>query len=182
VTAVGHVPEERAVTLRASAPATLDVVMRRGTALSASVTTERFTERFLSEIEARRRQGAGLIRTHEQLAHYPQMASTLADVPGVRVQHSGGRWNVRFMRLDPLNGCEPKIYLDGTLLNPDRPGSQQTGGSGATEYLGAFAPTDIAAMEIYQNGALAPQQYVSGINMCGVLLVWTKQHARMPVK
>ena len=37
-------------------------------------------------------------------------------------------------------------------------------------------------MEVYQNGALAPQQYVSGINMCGVLLVWTKQHARMPVK
>ncbi|GLC23552.1 carboxypeptidase regulatory-like domain-containing protein [Roseisolibacter agri] len=182
VTAVGHVPEERTVTLRAGTPASLDVVMRRGTALSASVTTAKFTEQFFSEIEARRKQGAGLIRTHEQLAHYPQMASTLADVPGVRVQHAGGRWNVRYMRLDPINGCEPQIYLDGTLLNPERPGSQQSGGSGATEFLGAFAPTDIAAIEVYQNAALAPQKYVNGINMCGVLLVWTKQHARMPVK
>ncbi|MGZ8468072.1 MAG: carboxypeptidase regulatory-like domain-containing protein [Gemmatirosa sp.] len=182
VTAVGHVPETREVTLRADATATLDVVMRRGVALAASVTTAKFTERFFSEIEARRLRGVGTIRTHEQLATYPQLSSTLADIPGVRVQHSGGRWIVRYMRLNPLSGCEPQIYLDGTLLNPQGPDGQQPGGTAATDFLGALAPTDVAAMEVYQNGALAPPQYVTGMNMCGVLLVWTKSYARMPVQ
>jgi hypothetical protein len=184
VSAIGYLPERRTLPLRADEPAAVAVLLRRGSALAATVVRARFTERFFSELDERRRTGAGTIRTHEELARYPQLSSALRDVVGVRVVHtSGNRWQVRFRRgPDPFGGCEPQIYLDGMHLNPERPGSQGSGDGGATDMLAGLAVGDIAAMEVYLSTSDAPQKYVNQPSMCGVLLVWTQWYARLPAR
>ena len=184
VSAIGYLPERRTLSLRTEEPAAVAVLLRRGSALAATVVRARFAERFFSELDERRRAGRGTIRTHEELARYPQVSSALRDVAGVRVVHtSSNRWQVRFRRgPDPLGGCEPQIYLDGMHLNPERPGSQGSGESGATDMLAGLAVGDIAAMEVYLDGSAAPQRYVNQMSMCGVLLVWTKWYAQLPAR
>ncbi|MDF1505710.1 carboxypeptidase-like regulatory domain-containing protein, partial [Roseisolibacter sp. H3M3-2] len=180
-TAVGHLPARAQVALLAEDANEVALVLRRGTVLAAAVTTERFTEAFLAEVEQRKLLGVGTIRTSEVLERYPQVSSTLRDIPGVRVEHGmGNRWRVRLTRTNPPFGCEPQIYLDGLLLNPERASGRAD--PDATDMLQVLAPTDLVAIEVYHNGASAPQRYASGMSRCGVMLVWTKAYARMPVR
>ncbi len=70
----------------------------------------------------------------------------------------------------PSCACYTQVYLDGRLLNTERP----------TEPFDAntLPLDDIAGVELYASAASTPGRYSSPNAICGVMLVWTRRRRR----
>jgi hypothetical protein len=91
----------------------------------------------------------------------PQIVSDLFyNQPSMQVLYGGA--GVRRIIINRGGGCDPDIYIDGSLA-----------GGGAID---ASRPEHIEGIEVYV-GAFTPIQYKSRTD-CGVILVWTRQGRR----
>ena len=87
------------------------------------------------------------------------LADLLRGIPRVQVVGDGLGGSTVVFRGGIQGTCEPRIMVDGIEV---------IGGS----IEGAMAVEDIIAVEVYAGVASAPMEY-SGLNNCGVLLIWT---------
>jgi len=91
----------------------------------------------------------------------PQNVSDLFyNQPSIQVLYGGA--GVRRIIVNRSGGCDPSIYIDGSL--------------GAGAGVDAIRPEHVEGIEIYV-GAYTPIQYKSRTD-CGVILLWTRQGRR----
>ena len=133
--------------------------------------------------------------TREDLEHR-DVVSNFRRIPGVRVLLIGSSgYGVRVARGISLRPCGPPLmYWNGALITaPSSPGTRSgdegAGGGAGEAYwesigLGAFQrlqdfPRDlIEGIEVYRSGITAPAQYRMVDDICGVILVWTRDRRR----
>lgn len=81
------------------------------------------------------------------------------------------------------HGCGPHVYIDGVRVT-HLPRRQSGGGGGdrpmtpeieAAQAVNMVAPSNIAALEVYDGPANIPPQYLDSDARCGVILIWTKR-------
>jgi len=137
---------------------------------------------------AERKKGAGVARfitaAEIEPLHASRASQVLETVPSIyvqRVDSQGQRWGI-FGRSPKGGFCAATIYLDGVRLgktdesSTDRRGRTTVRDTGVPidEYV---TPLDIAGVEIYARGLLAPPQFQAALNQdltCAVILIWTK--------
>jgi hypothetical protein len=177
VSALGYVPVRHVVQLAAAGPTELEVVLRRAQLLATVNVRAEAARRFQDDLVERKRVGFGTVRTQAEIAQYPQIEAALRTIPNLTVTATRG--NVFALRMDRVatlggNGCTPQVFIDGMLQNYEN-GSGSVGD--ATMQLAMLAPRDVAGIEVYQDPNRAPLRYRTQLNMCGVVLVWTRWYA-----
>lgn len=116
-------------------------------------------------------QGGQFITEDELRKHDNQkLSSMIRRLSGVTIQcpRTGARRNECWAISNHLlasrgqSSCPLQVYLDGTwTLDND---------------LEKLAVSDFAGIELYAGGASVPPQYNKTNNICGVLLLWTREH------
>jgi hypothetical protein len=188
VRAVGYDPIRRRVELVPGEPvvATFTLEKSRVTLDTVRVIAGRKLPPDVEAIERRWRRGLGIIldgaTVRERASNY--ITSALFSIPGVQLGTRDGFGNAVYLR-GAGGACIPTIFLDGYRLQtsaPQRgPALFQFGATRPMEepsYLSLdelVSPQDVAAMEVYVRPAQRPAEF-TGIEDCGVLVVWTRQY------
>lgn len=73
----------------------------------------------------------------------------------------------------PSCSCFAQIYVDGRLMNPERPTEPYD--------LNTLVPEELAGVEFYATPASTPGRYSNLNSKCGVMLVWTRRD-QMPAR
>jgi hypothetical protein len=162
--------------------AMLDSVMVRSSRVKAP-TLVGFEER-MSE----RKRGAGVAHfitaADIEPLHAPRASQILETVPSIivqRVDNKGMRFGV-FGRSPKGGLCPATVYLDGVRLGKTDESSVDRRGRTTVRDIGApvdeyVSPPEIAGIEVYARGLLAPPQFQAPLNQdltCAVVLIWTK--------
>jgi hypothetical protein len=137
--------------------------------LDAMVVTAARTKRNPAVADAvrRHRTGLGVLLLEDQLKGRLSMQALIEGLSGVRTEMSNGGTNdqwVAYMRLG-TGECVARIYVDGHEQDYD--------------YLQAMHPDEVAALEVFVRGAVAPL-FTSGHSIfgrednCGSIVLWTK--------
>lgn len=123
--------------------------------------------------------GIGTYLTAAQIdkMHPLETKDIFRHVAGVSVEKLQNTYVVRSTRgVQTINGdaCTAgmAVVLNGAILNNTLNGDTPTNFAGATGVLDAIAPHDIAAIEIYKDGAETPANLQD--SECGIIYVWTK--------
>jgi hypothetical protein len=66
--------------------------------------------------------------------------------------------------------CKPTYFVDGMAWDRREPPIDYPGGIGKS---GAYATSDVVAIEVYETGVLRPPRF-SGDPRCGAIVIWTK--------
>ena len=113
----------------------------------------------------RQRFGVGRLLLEDQIKNVPTFESLLQNVSGLRVvaNENGGPW-VALMRRG-IGECVARPFLDGREVDYD--------------VVSMLRPKDIAALEVFVHGALAPvftsvRSIYGRDETCGVILIWEK--------
>ena len=185
VRAVGFEPQRLPVQLRPGEATNVKVSLATsGTQLdTVRVTAGRNLPAQVERIESRWKQGSGVIMDGATIRERTSTALTTAlwNVPGVRLGNRLGSGNTVIMR--GLNGreCFPRIFLDGysitTGVTVTRDRNPNLDGVVEPSLDEIVAPTDVLAMEVYDNPMKVPPEYYSRGD-CGVVLVWTRYALR----
>lgn len=138
--------------------------MERITTLGAvRITASHWQQRMINELADRMAKGHGQFRDATQLAGRASIQSAFAGLRGVQSVESigrgsdvGGVW----MGISKLRRCRATIYIDGYRETD------------ATR-LNMLRPQDIAMLEVYDPGNVAPYPFWTGGD-CGVIVIWTK--------
>ena len=95
------------------------------------------------------------------------MSAAFASVPGVTVQNvrANGRLFNLFLPSTGTAQCLAMLQVDG-IQQFDH------------EILGTLQPTDIAAIEVYQQRLTVPTELMRTDQKCGLVAVWTKRAFR----
>lgn len=160
------------------------------------VEIERWVSPRLEGFYRRLNRAQGHYITREDLEHR-DVVGNFRRIPGARVLLIGSTgYGIRVARGISLRPCGPPLmYWNGALITaPSGPGGRSgdggIGGGGAGEAywesigLGAFQrlqdfPRDlIEGIEVYRSGITAPAQYRMVDDICGVILVWTRDRRR----
>jgi hypothetical protein len=64
-------------------------------------------------------------------------------------------------------GCYALVYVDGHLMNTQRPTEPYD--------INSIAPERIEGVEWYASGAQTPAQYATLNSTCGVMAIWTRR-------
>jgi hypothetical protein len=162
--------------------ALLDSVMVRTTRVKAP-TLAGFEERM-----AERKKGAGVARfitaSEIETLHASRSTQIFENVPSIQVQrvdNKGERFGI-FGRSPKGGLCPATIYLDGIRLGKTDESSTDRRGRTTVRDVGApvdeyVSPPEIAGIEVYARGLLAPPQFQAPLNQdltCAVVLIWTK--------
>lgn len=180
VRAVGYEPQRLPLVLRPGEVTTVHVALAKsGTILdTVRVLAGREVPKQVERIEARWKQGLGLIMDAATIRERTSttITSALWNVPGIRLGPRIGPGSTILMR--GMNGqeCQPRIFLDGysvssgvTLTTARNPNLQGFVEPSIDEIV---VPSDVLALEVYDNALRVPPEYYSG-GGCGVVLVWT---------
>lgn len=81
-------------------------------------------------------------------------------VPGMVVDSKGRIYSIRGYQRAQGKGAQVMVYLDGVVMD--------------SEFITQLNPNDVAAIEFYKSGTVAPMQFGGAKSSVGVLLVWTK--------
>lgn len=135
-----------------------------------------------------RKRGAGVARFMTagdiEPLHASRASQVLENVPSIvvqRVDNKGMRFGV--FGHSPKGGlCPATIYLDGIRLGTADDQSVDRRGRTTVRDVGVpideyVAPVEIAGIEVYARGLLAPPQFQAPTNhdlACAVVLIWTK--------
>lgn len=128
----------------------------------------------------RMRTGIGTYLTAAQIARFHSLntADIFRHVAGVAVEGFAHTSVVRSTRgVQTINGdaCTTgmAVVIDGTPMNTTiSSAGSSTNLAGATGALDAVSPSDIAAIEIYKDGAETPASLAD--SECGVIYIWTR--------
>lgn len=116
------------------------------------------------QFEERRRLGFGSYLDSTAISQRATISAALQGLPGVIVQNAssnGRRFNISLYSAG-LGNCLANIMVDGI---------QQTD----SEILNTFAPTDFAAIEVYQQRGSVPTELLRPNQTCGLVAFWTKR-------
>jgi hypothetical protein len=145
------------------------LTLARAQLLDAMVVTAERTRRNAAVADAvrRHRTGLGVLLLEEQLRGRLSMQALIEGLSGVRIEMtnpgSSNLW-VAYMRLG-AGECVARIFVDGHEQDYD--------------YLQAMHPDEVAALEVFVRGAVAPL-FTSGHSIfgrednCGSIVIWTK--------
>jgi hypothetical protein len=137
---------------------------------------------------AARKRGAGVAHfitaADIEPLHASRASQLLETVPSIQVQRvdaKGQRFGI-FGRSPKGGLCPATIYLDAVRLGNTDESSVDRRGRSTVRDIGApvdeyVSPLDIAGIEVYGRGLLAPPQFQAALNQdlaCAVVLIWTK--------
>ena len=168
---IGFAPQQIPVHLASRMPTSVSVVLEKPVRMldAVRVSARTLYNRRQSEIEQRRRRGAGHFIMREELERSAasRVTDVLRRVPGVRVYPGQGGDFVAFARGASTSGpCRPTVYLDGHRL-------------GTSENLDFLATVgSLEAIEVYTGAAQAPVEYWGG--GCGAIVLWTRVQPSVP--
>jgi hypothetical protein len=115
----------------------------------------------LAEFWARKAKGFGRFITRDDIQarggiHFVDLVRSS---PGVMIQNSRGRPEIRFSR-NGVRDCPPQYWLDGIPL--ERGSADE------------FYPDNVEAIELYSSPATTPPQYSTRSMACGTIIVWSR--------
>lgn len=99
-----------------------------------------------------------------------RVSQLIADVPGVRLDCSGGRGCAVVSGTLPACG-ELSVYIDGTVVI--RTG-ESTGNPRPMRIDDFVHPSDVAGVEVYTGPASLPAEFSGSTGRCGAVVIWTK--------
>lgn len=119
------------------------------------------------QIEERRRQGFGSFQDSTDIGKRGTLSASFAMMPGVTVENvrANGRLFNLYLPSTGTGPCLAMLMVDG-IQQFDH------------EILGAFAPGEIAAIEVYQQRLTVPTELMRSDAKCGLVAVWTKRALR----
>lgn len=166
VAAVGYNPASASVDVFADDTATVTLSTYRLTALdtmrvraaSASGNVR------LLQFEERRRQGYGSFMDSTQIGRRATLSAAFQGMPGVTVaqRSANGRNFDIYLYSTGMGNCLANLMVDG-LQQPD------------SQILNTISPSDIAAIEVYQQRTTIPTELLRAQQTCGLVVVWTKR-------
>jgi hypothetical protein len=183
---LGYAKRTDSITLRGGAVHDVEIALGRQAIalapLAVSVRSGWLEARGFYEREQSASGGHFFTREEIDARRTQALTDLLAEVPGVRLHYlDAGRKHVRFGRgatndipaFDPrqaraLPGCEPDLYLDGTLFRERIP---RDGTENRVDGFDIIEASQVEGIEVYI-GANTPLQYQ---HSCGVILVWTRR-------
>jgi len=119
-------------------------------------------------------QGFGHFITPEELdaRQSVEVSDLLRDIPGLKVERTVFGTRVRFPKLDvPGDFCDPRLYVDGTLISQPSPFNAET--LGGTYLDPVVNLSEIGGMEVHTRSAGLPLAFRGTQGGCGVILIWT---------
>ena len=122
----------------------------------------------LEDITRRVAMGIGDFVTSDEFAArgYPSFGQFLRGQPGIRIQ--GGVPVFRDAASLSRGPCAPTFYVDGVKLRS----------WGLTSELSTL---DLELVELYRGSASTPAEYVDSDSRCGVVVLWTRRGADLPL-
>lgn len=166
VAAVGYNPSSTAVDVFADDTATVTLTTYRLTALdtmrvraaSASGNLR------LMQFEERRRQGFGSFMDSTLISQRATLSAAFQGMPGVTIgqRSANGRQFDIYLYSTGMGNCLANIMVDG-LQQPD------------SQILNTIFPSDIAAIEVYQQRTTVPTELLRAQQSCGLVVIWTKR-------
>ena len=164
VRAVGFLPQQLAVDLRAGREATVDVRLAERVRSLAPSVVRGDARRGMAGFLERAALGHGHFVTPAMIAERGTRTVTdlLRTVPMLRLRPSDGHGTIISMRgaLPPHGDCAPAVYVDGTYI--------LDGGFELERYVAA---AELGGIEVYSSASVPPE-YQRG--MCGSILIWTR--------
>jgi hypothetical protein len=130
--------------------------------LDSMVTTSSPVRRRLAQdVADRKKLGLGYFRDSTELENRFTLSGVLREFPATTISENSGKI-VPMFPSDNGGLCFANIWIDRVPADP--------------ELLGALHPYDIAAIEVYPHGLMAPAEFViRGAGApCGAVVVWTK--------
>lgn len=166
VAAVGYNPASAAVDLFADDTATVTLSTYRLTALDTmKVRAASAAGNFrLQQFEERRRQGYGSVMDSTQIGRRATLSAAFQGMPGVTIEQrsaNGRRFDI-YLYSTGMGNCLANIMVDG-MQQPD------------SDILATMSPSDIAAIEVYQQRTTVPTELLRAQQTCGLVVVWTKR-------
>lgn len=165
-TAVGFNPVSSSVDVFADDTAQVTLATYRLTALDTMrVRAASANGRLrILEFEGRRRQGYGTYLDSTTISKRATISAALQGAPGVIIQNqsSNGRRFDIWLYSTGAGNCLANIILDGV---------QQSD----SEILNTMSPSDLAAIEVYQQRTTVPTELLRAQQSCGTVVVWTKR-------
>ncbi len=164
--AVGYNPGSTAVDVFADDTATVTLSTYRLTALDTMRVRAASTAGNvrLQQFEDRRRQGFGSVMDSTQIGRRATLSAAFQGMPGVTVANrsANGRQFDIFLYSTGMGNCLANIMVDG-LQQPD------------SQILNTLSPSDIAAIEVYQQRTTVPTELLRAQQSCGLVVIWTKR-------
>jgi hypothetical protein len=121
----------------------------------------------IMEFEARRIRGFGSYLDSAAIAKRATVSAALQGVPGLPVENmtaNGRRFNL-YLPSTSTGQCMATLVLDGVQQND-------------TEVFNTLSPSDLAAIEVYQQRTTVPSEFQRVQQNCGAVVVWTKRAFR----
>ncbi len=121
----------------------------------------------IMEFEARRIRGFGSYLDSVAIGKRATVSAALQGVPGLTVENltaNGRRFNL-YLPSTGTGNCLATLVLDGV--------QQQD-----TEVFNTLSPSDLAAIEVYQQRTTVPSEFQRVQQNCGAVVVWTKRAFR----
>lgn len=164
VRAVGFLPQQLAVDLRAGREATVDVRLAERVRSLAPRVVRGDARRGMAGFLERAALGNGHFVTPAMIADRGTRTVTdlLRTVPTLRLRPSDGHGTIISMRgaLPPHGDCGPAVFVDGTYIL-----------DGGVELERYVAAAEVGGIEVYSSASVPPE-YQRG--MCGSILIWTR--------
>ncbi len=168
VAAIGMSPVSTVVDVAAGDTALVSASMRRVSNLEAlNITASATRRRAAVRFDERRKQGFGSYLDSTAVGKRATLSAAFAGLPGVTVQNvkANGRLFNLYLPSTGTGQCLAMLQVDG-IQQFDH------------EILGTMHPTDIAAIEVYQQRLTVPSELMRTDLKCGLVAVWTKRAFR----
>ena len=165
VAAIGMSPLSTVVDIAANDTAFVTAELRRVSNLEAlNITASARRRRVAVQFDERRKQGFGSYLDSTAVGKRATMSAAFAGFPGVTVQHvkASGRLFNLYLPSTGTGQCLAMLQVDGVQQFDH-------------EILGTFHPSDIAAIEVYQQRLTVPTELMRTDLKCGLIAVWTKR-------
>lgn len=163
--AIGAAPMLVPIEVPANDTAAAEVTLEHVTVLSTVEVNElRTTARRVAEYAHRRRLGIGYAADSTEMQGKPSMAAVFFNFPATRVQFLHGL-DIAVWFNNPKGGsCQATVWIDGRKAD--------------FEEFNFYRPADLAAVEVFPSGAQLPGEFRSFDDLCGAIVVWTKNAFR----
>ena len=164
---IGFLPYLTSIDVPDAGVADYVAVVERGVTIAGvRVTSRRAVSRNRRDFEERKRSGFGRVLDSTEVMKYPRLQSALRQFPTLQIATANNGVDFTILgRIGPSGvRCQASVYVDGV---------EESSG-----FLAVLPPENIAAMELFSSGNLAPARFRRIDGSCAVLLVWTKNSLR----
>jgi hypothetical protein len=164
IMSIGMTPVLSVVDVAAGDTTRVTAQLRKVSTLApVRVTATARIREFNRGLEERKRNGFGTVMDSTTIGKVPTLASVFTSIPNSVVQRlRGSQFVVTFPT--SVSRCVALVWIDGVKADFER--------------LNSMYPEDIAVIEAYPNRLAVPDRFRDPYNLCGALLVWSKNSLR----